>query len=114
MDPYKVIRIKSSNSDFAYTLFKSSIFKQTTNTTQDPHTIISASVIYVCVPFLKMDLKVEMIITVPGCDPVTIFWIKICGNILTPVPGFYGWLDTPKFKNIQVIWEGLFDVSDPW
>lgn len=102
-DPFNVVNVDSTNTDFSFSMFKAN---------KKDYNLIDISVIYICVPIMPSTLKLKMTINIPGCKLLETFWDKVCGNILTPVPGLQAQLFTEKIKGVEILKDGLVDITD--
>ena len=103
VEPYSVVSLNSTNTEYAYTIFKVDA--------ESKHVLV-ISVIYICIPIISSILDIVMEFTIKGCDPFKIYWEKNCGNMLSPIPGLQAKQDTENIKDIQLLRNGFFDVLD--
>jgi hypothetical protein len=111
VDPYQLVRLKTSNSQLAGAIFKieeDELYKRSEH--QSSWLI---SIIYTCNPVMKTNIELELKVSVPSCDMLEVKWSKICGNSLAPIPGLNASITSGNFKNVQVISDGIFDIQDP-
>ena len=73
--------------------------------------MISINMLYQCNPNHQEAMDVNMHINIPGCNPIVLYWSKICSNILAPIPGFYVNLSTESNKDAQIIKNGKYDLK---
>ena len=104
------IKINSTNNEFAYSMFE--IVK--IDRKKDEQQIFNINLVYICLPYIKTILTIEIEITVPGCPMNTVKFEKHCGITLTPIPGLQGVLKTGENQNksIPFIHNGLFDIDE--